>query len=136
MERVLALDHGEKRIGVALSDPLGMTAQAQPFLSNNESFWTNLEALIKEKNVTSIVLGLPTNRMGDDTKKTTEVRAFAVELEAKTKLPIIFRDERYSTVAVERHLISADVSRKKRKQVVDGQAAAFILQGYLDRVSN
>jgi putative holliday junction resolvase len=133
MNRVIALDYGEKRIGVALSDPLGLTAQAQPYLANDENFWINLAALIDEKSVSSILLGLPSNRHGEDTKKTTEVRAFSTELETKTKLPVTFQDERYSTVAVERHLISADVSRKKRKKVVDGQAAAFFLQGYLDR---
>jgi putative holliday junction resolvase len=132
MNRYLALDYGEKRIGVAISDPLNMTAQPKPFISNDPELKKILSTMLEEFEITTIILGLPTNRFGEDTQKTKEVRVFKETLESWIDLPIIFRDERYSTKAVERHLISADVSRKKRKQVVDGQSAAFVLQGFLD----
>jgi putative holliday junction resolvase len=135
MQRIVCLDYGEKRVGLAWSDLLGLTAQAQPYLSNDGTLFKQIEALVNEHRLQTIVMGLPTNRHGEDTKKTTEVRAFAVQLEEKFNVKVAFQDERFSTVAVERHLISADVSRKKRKEVVDGQAAAFILQGYLDKNS-
>jgi putative holliday junction resolvase len=135
MERILALDHGEKRIGVAWSDLLGLTAQSQPYLTNDKTLHEKLQTLIDEQGIKTVVLGLPTNRHGEDTRKTTEVRVFAKILEETFNLTVHFQDERFSTVAVQRHLIAADVSRKKRKEVVDGQAAAFILQGYLDKIA-
>jgi len=133
MNRTLAIDYGEKRIGIALSDPLGITAQAYPFISNSKEFFSQLNQLIEEKSVTQIIIGLPTNRFGEDTQKTSEVRTFSEKVASETGLPVSFQDERYSSKAVERHLIEADVSRKKRKQVIDSQAAAFFLQGYLDK---
>lgn len=133
MERVLALDHGEKRIGLAISDPLGMTAQALPFLPNDSGFFDALKVVVTKYNVQRLIVGLPLALKGHDTAKTTEVRAFVDTLKEVVGLEVIFRDERFSTTAVTRHLIEAGVSREKRKHVIDSQSAAFVLQGYLDQ---
>jgi putative Holliday junction resolvase len=133
-ERVLGLDYGEKRIGVAVSDPLGITALALAFVPNDGKIWDVLAGLILKYQIKSFVVGLPRMLSGSDSTKTVEVRAFAALLESKVGLPVVFVDERLSTVAVTRHLIDAGVSRGKRKHVIDSQAAAFILQGYLDRL--
>jgi len=131
--RYLGLDYGEKRIGVAVSDPLGLTAQTRPYLPNDKTLWPSLTQIIQDSSIAKIILGLPKNRLGEDTKKTEEIRKFAEQLKEKTGLDIVFQNEAYSTKAVEKHLIAADVSRKKRREVVDSQSAAFVLQGYLDR---
>ncbi|MCP4050092.1 MAG: Holliday junction resolvase RuvX [bacterium] len=130
--RALCLDYGEKRIGVAISDPLNITAQSLPFILNSKDTIDCIDKTLTEYNVNKIIIGLPKDRDGGDSKKALEVRSFAEKLQGKIKCEIIFRDERYSTVAVTKHLIKAGVKRKKRKKVVDSNAAAFILQGYLD----
>ena len=132
MNRLLCIDFGSKRMGVALSDPLGLTAQPYPFIPHDKAVITNIKNLIHEYNVTKIILGLPKSRDGGDSKKAVEVRAFGDRLQQETGLPLDYWDERYSTKASERHLIAAGVRRNKRKQVIDSQAAVFILQGYLD----
>ena len=132
-DRVLAIDYGEKRIGLAVSDPLWLTAQPLSFLENNKIFFVELQKIIQEYDVKKIVLGLPKNLQGHDTAKTLEVRTFAEKLQKNLSMEVVFWDERFSTVAVNKFLIGADVSRKKRKKVVDSQAAAFFLQGYMDR---
>jgi putative holliday junction resolvase len=133
--RYIGLDHGEKRIGLAVSDPLNLTAQSYPFIPNNTETTKAIEALLEEYETKQIILGLPKDLNGKDGLKALEVRAFAEKLETDLGAKITFIDERFSTKAVERHLIAADVSRKKRKQVIDSQAAAFILQGFLDGIS-
>ena len=132
-DRVLAIDYGEKRIGLAVSDPLWLTAQPLSFLENNKIFFVEAQKIIQEYDVKKIVLGLPKNLQGHDTAKTLEVRTFAEKLQKNLSMEVVFWDERFSTVAVNKFLIGADVSRKKRKKVVDSQAAAFFLQGYMDR---
>jgi putative Holliday junction resolvase len=131
MNRVLCIDYGERRVGIAVSDPLGLTAQAQPYIENRKSLMADIKAVVDEFMAGTVVVGLPLNRHGEDSQKTTEVRAFAASLSETLGMPVVFQDERYSTKAVEKHLIAADVSRKKRKEVVDSLAAAFILEGYL-----
>ena len=133
MTRTLGLDYGEKRIGVSISDPLFITAQPLHFLLNDETLFERLAEIISEYVVSTIVLGLPLNAAGEDSAKCSEVRDFATQLETQFDCPIAFWDERFSTVAVNRHLIDADVSRKKRNSIVDSQAAMFILQGYMDK---
>tara|TARA_A100001011_G_scaffold332506_1_gene359673 strand:+ start:92 stop:499 length:408 start_codon:yes stop_codon:yes gene_type:complete len=132
ISRILGLDYGSKRIGVALSDGLGLTAQPQAYISNNEDSLNKLQSLIEEHAISTVVLGLPLNQDGQDSPKSLEVREFAKTLSAISSVEIEFWDERYSTKAVTRQLIDQDMSRKKRKEKVDSQAAAFILQGYLD----
>jgi putative Holliday junction resolvase len=133
--RYLGLDFGEKRIGVAVSDPLGMTAQSHGYVFNDEKTLAAIKVFIEDYQIVGLVLGLPKNREGGDSKKAEHVRIFGKWLVDELALPIEYIDERFSTVAVTRHLIESGVNRKKRKQVVDGQAAAFILQGYLDAKS-
>ncbi len=132
--RILAIDYGEKRIGIATSDGLGLGAHPKPYIPNNTQTIPSILALITEFDIATILLGLPKNQEGGESEKSLEVRAFAEQLSQKTPLPIVFWDERFSTIAVEKQLINANVKRKKRKELIDSQAACFILQGYLDRL--
>lgn len=132
-ERLLAIDYGDVRIGVAISDPLGLTAQPFGIIKNSPTAINELIDLIQLKKITKLIVGLPKNQHGNDSKKAETVRLFINNLHKKLSIETEFVDERFSTIAVERHLIQADVSRKKRKSVVDTQAAMFILQGVLDR---
>ncbi|NMA83263.1 MAG: Holliday junction resolvase RuvX [Epulopiscium sp.] len=139
--RILGLDFGEKTLGVAISDPFGWTAQGLETIHRKEeeemkATWARLEEIIKEYQVQEIVLGLPknmNNTLGPRAEKTIE---FQTKLQKKFSLPIHTWDERLSTVAATRSLLEADMSRKKRKQVIDKMAATYILQGYLDHLSN
>ncbi|NDD67205.1 Holliday junction resolvase RuvX [bacterium] len=130
--RILALDYGEKRIGVAISDPLGMMAHPLAYVPAGDRAIGNIKQLCHEYDIAEIMLGLPKKMDGTESTKAGEVRAFGDVVAAEIGLPIVYRDERFSTVAVTRTLIDADMSRKKRKEVVDSQSAAFVLQGYLD----
>lgn len=133
--RILGLDVGEKRIGVAISDPFGWTAQGLMTIHRTNSEKKDLEAIvevIKEHEVTSIVIGLPRNMNGTYGPQTENIRLFAEKLAQKTPVKIDFWDERLTTVVAERALIEADVSRNKRRKVVDKVAAVIILQNYLD----
>ena len=131
MTRVLCLDYGEKRVGVAISDPFGQMAHPLDFIPNNQNIWQKIDDLVKHYSVQEIVLGLPLNRNGHDTQKTKEVRAFKDSLSHKVPIPIHLQDERYSSKAVEKQLIEKKIKREKRKQIIDSQAAAFILNGFL-----
>lgn len=132
----MGLDVGSKTIGVALSDELGLaghpleTVQRQGTKLDVE----RLAALIDERDVTEIVVGLPLELSGKEGHRARRVRVLidALREHLGEEIPIHEWDERFSTVAVERVLIDADMSRQKRKQVVDKQAAAYILQGWLD----
>lgn len=135
--RILGLDFGQKTIGVAVSDPFGWTAQGIEIIRREEE--DNLKKsierigeIIKEYKVESIVLGFPknmNNTVGERADKTT---MFKTRLEKTFKISVMLWDERLSTVAAERSLLEADLSRIKRKKVIDKMAAMFILQGYLD----
>ena len=132
MGRILALDHGEKRIGVAISDPLGYTAQALPYLTNRLGVFKEIQTLIETHSVSLVLMGLPLDQSGNEGKKAQEVRSFSEKLAHAISVSITFCDERYSTVAAEKQLLEMDMNRKKRKQRIDSQAACFVLQGYLD----
>lgn len=137
MAKVMALDVGTKRIGIALSDDLGMTAQGHSVLeckSRSQDFQA-IHDLCREYQVMRIVVGLPLNMNGTVGPKALEVQEFAAGLGACTALEIVFWDERLSTVSAERTLLEADVSRKKRKGLRDKLAAVYILQAYLDNQS-
>ncbi len=131
--RILALDVGTKRIGVAVSDALGWTAQGLTVLAREPAsrLWEELERLLQQYDVGEIVVGYPKNMDGTVGPRAKEVEAFARELERHFSLPVRFWDERLSTVAAERSLLEADMSRKKRRRQVDRIAAVWILQGYL-----
>jgi putative Holliday junction resolvase len=132
----MALDVGSKRIGVALSDPLKITAQGlQTFQRTTlEEDVKGLWQLIDEHEVSQLVVGLPKNMDGTIGFKAEEVQQFIADLTAERKIEIIWIDERLTTVSAERVLLEADVSRAKRKKVIDKMAAVVILQSYLDRL--
>lgn len=131
---LLGIDLGTKTIGVAASDPdrklaTGIETIARKNLSVDTQ---RLLSLAAERSAVGFVLGLPLNMDGSEGPRAQSTRAFARNFGKLTNLPIAFWDERLSTAAVERQLIEADVSRKKRAAVIDQHAAAFILQGALD----
>ncbi|GBF10081.1 MULTISPECIES: Holliday junction resolvase RuvX [Tepidibacillus] len=132
--RIMGLDVGEKTIGIAMSDELGWTAQGVEVLRRTslERDITRLQQIISEYQVEEIVVGLPKNMNGSLGPRAEMIKEFAEILQQTFQLPIRFWDERLTTVSAERTLIEADVSRKKRKQVIDKMAAMLILQGYLD----
>ncbi|SFF64264.1 putative holliday junction resolvase [Planifilum fulgidum] len=131
--RIMGLDVGKKRIGVAVSDHLGWTAQGAGVIDRTRPDWMQrLEELIEENGVGAIVVGLPRNMDGSVGPRGKACQDLARRLEDRFSLPVILWDERLSTVAAERTLLSADMSRIKRRKVIDQIAACWILQGYLD----
>jgi putative Holliday junction resolvase len=135
--RLLGLDLGEKTVGIAVCDP-GL-AVATPVETLRRGKFTadaeKLRRLIEERKVGGLVIGLPVNMDGSEGPRCQSVRQFAVNLLGFVDLPIAFWDERLSTVAVTRTLLEADMSRKRRAEVVDKMAAAYILQGALDALA-
>jgi putative Holliday junction resolvase len=135
--RILGLDFGMKTIGVAVSDPFGWTAQGLEIIrrkeeNNLKKSIVRLKEICKEYGVESIVLGYPKNMNNTEGERVEKTKQFKKRLEKELKLPVELWDERLSTVGAERILLEADVSRAKRKNVIDKMAAVFILQGYLD----
>jgi putative Holliday junction resolvase len=135
---LIGLDLGTKTIGVAVSDPDRRLAAGVETVArtNFTADAKRLLALAAERNAAGFVLGLPVNMDGSEGPRAQSTRAFARNFAKLTDLPIALWDERLSTAAVERELIAADVSRKKRTAVIDQHAAVFILQGALDRLAN
>ena len=135
--RLLGLDVGEKTIGLALSDP-GL-AIASPLMTLRRGKFTadaeRLGRLIGERRVGGLVVGLPVNMDGSEGPRCQSVRQFAANLLARLDLPLAFWDERLSTAAVTRAMLDADLSRRRRGEIVDQLAAAYILQGLLDRLA-
>ncbi len=135
---LIGLDLGTKTIGVAVSDPDRKLATGVETIART-AFTADAKrvlALAAERSVVGFVLGLPLNMDGSEGPRAQSTRAFARNFAKLTELPIALWDERLSTVAVERELIAADVSRAKRAAVIDQHAAIFILQGALDRLAN
>lgn len=129
----MGLDVGTKTIGVAVSDELGWTAQGvEVIMRSGKQDYARLAELAKQYDVSLIVVGLPKNMNGTIGERGEATIAFAKKLEEQVQIPVQLWDERLTTVAAERTLISADVSRKKRKKVVDKMAAMLILQNYMD----
>jgi putative holliday junction resolvase len=137
-QRLLGLDLGEKTIGLALSDV--RLVVATPLETIRRSKFTKdaeaLKLIIEKHDVAGLVIGLPINMDGSEGPAVQSARAFARNFAAKLDLPMLFWDERLSTAAVTRTLLEADASRKRRGEVVDKLAAAYILQGALDRLRN
>jgi len=133
---LIGLDLGTKTIGVAVSDPDRKLATGVETITrtNFTADARRVLALAAERTAVGFVLGLPINMDGSEGPRAQSTRAFARNLAKLTELPIALWDERLSTAAVERELIAADVSRKKRAAVIDQHAATFILQGALDRL--
>ena len=139
--RIMGLDYGSRTVGVAVSDPLKITAQAVETITRKDEnklrrTCARIEELIDEYQVEKIVLGLPkhmNNDIGDRAEKSIE---FGRMLERRTGLEVVMWDERLTTVEAERTLIENNVRRENRKKYVDQIAAVFILQGYLDSIRN
>lgn len=130
--RIMGLDLGEKTIGVAMSDPLAITAQGLLVIKRSKTEMDEMTKLIKDYEVDEIILGYPRNMNGTLGPRAKLTEEFAEGLKEKYALPVKLWDERLSTVGAQRALLEADVSRAKRKKVIDKMAAVFILQGYLD----
>lgn len=140
MSRIMGLDFGSKTTGVAISDPLGITAQGIETIHREQEnklrrTLARIEALIQEYQVTSIVLGFPknmNNTIGERAEKSLEFKAM---LERRTGLEVTMWDERLTTVSANRTLMESGVRRENRKDYVDMIAAVYILQGYLDSIA-
>ena len=134
--RIMALDVGSRTIGIACSDALLMTAQGIETIRRTslENDFNRLRELISEYEVHELVVGMPKHLNGTKGERAEKTEDFVEKMKAVIDLPVTFWDERLSTVMAERQLIAADVSRKKRKGVIDKMAAVVILQGYLDRL--
>jgi putative holliday junction resolvase len=132
--RVLAIDHGSKRMGVAISDELRMIAQPLEFIASEpfDKFLERLKQIIREKEVSQIIVGIPRNMDGSYGPAALKVQEFVAVLKDAIPLPIKSWDERLTTVQANRYLIEADVRRSKRKEKVDKTAAAILLQSFLD----
>jgi len=139
--RIIGLDFGSKTVGVALSDPLGFTAQGVEIIrrdSENKLRRTlaRIEELIIENEVETIVLGYPKNMNNTLGERVEKTEAFKEQLERRTGLPVVLWDERLTTVAADQIMMETGIRRENRKQYVDKIAAMLILQGYLDYLSN
>lgn len=134
--RILCLDVGEKRIGVAVSDELGITAQGLGTVERKQNSKDEdieeIRKIVEKYNVDKIILGLPKNMDGTLGQSGKMVEDYAKKLQSCLNIDLGFWDERLSTVSAERVLIDADISRKKRKSVIDKLSAVIILQSYLD----
>ena len=135
--RVMGLDVGNKTIGVALSDLLGWTAQGLEVIRRRgiEYDLDRLAEIIDVHEVAKVVVGLPKNMNGTLGPQSEAVQEFVAAFQGRFPMPVAMWDERLTTVAAEKLLIEADVSRAKRRQVIDKMAAVLILQGYLDRAA-
>ena len=136
--RIIGLDVGAKTIGVAVSDIMGWTAQGVDTVRRRDPEWDVSEIIkyIKQYEAEQVMIGLPLNMNGSECPSVEMVKEFGQQLAEAISIPIVYRDERLSTMAAERYLLEGDVSRKKRKKVIDKMAAVFVLQGYLDYLAN
>jgi len=133
--RILAIDFGRVRIGLAVSDALGITAQGLETLqhTNKQKDLRRLQQLIDDQGVTRVIVGHPLSYSGEETEMSRRVARFAEELRARIGLPVELWDERLSSLEAERSLQEAGLERRKRRQARDRVAAQIILQSYLDR---
>jgi putative Holliday junction resolvase len=132
--RVLALDLGKRRIGLALSDELGVTAQGLETLerTNIRTDLARLSELVSQRNVTTILIGNPLHMSGHEGRQAAHAREFGARLQAATGLPVEFWDERLTTVEAQRVLRQSGISIEKRAKAVDRLAAVILLESYLD----
>ena len=139
--RLMGLDYGSKTVGVAVSDPLGLTAQGVETVWRKQEnklrqTMARIEELISEYQVERIVLGYPKNMNNTVGERAVKSLEFKEKLEKRTGLPVVMWDERLTTVSANRVLMETGVRRENRKEHVDESAAVFILQGYLDYLAN
>lgn len=132
MSRVLGVDYGSKRVGLAVSDGLGITARPLDVILRSE---LNLAVinLVKELNIVKIVVGLPTSLGGEEGSAATEARKLGMELGSATGLPVEYHDERFTSRMAETSLLESGMKRRDRRETIDKVAAAIILQDYLDQ---
>ncbi len=135
MKRLIGLDYGQKKIGLAVSDPFGMTAQSLGVLRNqsHDDVFKSLREYLQKYDVEGFVVGLPKNMNGTEGPAAATVKEFGSVLEKNFDLPVHYIDERLTSVQIERTLIDANVRRRKRKEIKDQLEAVLILQSYLDR---
>ena len=138
--RMMGLDFGSKTVGVAVSDGLMLTAQGVETIERKDEnklrkTCARIEELVKEYEVSTIVLGLPKNMNNTEGERVEKTKEFGAMLERRTGIPVVYWDERLTTVAAEHVLMESGVRRENRKAVIDKIAACFILQGYLDHLS-
>lgn len=133
-DRILAIDLGTRRIGLAVSDPLGITAQGLPTLErrNQEQVLAHVQSLVQDYEVSLILVGNPLNMNGTESRQSEKARAFAGELERHLNLPALLWDERLTTVEAQRVLQVSGWQKKRQPQVVDRLAAVLLLQNFLD----
>lgn len=131
-KRLLGLDIGGRRIGVAISDEMGLIASPVAMIERRTDVARELRALIARYGAAGLVAGLPVSLSGREGPQAAEIRAYADALAADVGLPLAYWDERLTTSIAEQHLIASGTRRSKRKERVDAVAAAVILQGYLD----
>ena len=131
IDRILGVDYGLSNIGVAVSDPLRITAQVLDGIKFDER-WDQFDSLFKEYNISLVVLGNPKNRHGGDSKMSEMVRLFKDDLESRYSVEVILWDERFSSKAVLRQFQSMNMKPNRKKQLKDSCSASYFLQGYLD----
>lgn len=139
--RIMGLDFGTKTVGVALSDPLFITAQGKEIIrrekpSKLRQTLSRIETIIEEEEVSEIVLGYPKNMNNTEGDRVEATKEFMEMLERRTGLKVTLWDERLTTVAADKYMMEAGIRRENRKDYVDEIAAVFILQGFLDRKKN
>jgi putative Holliday junction resolvase len=135
VSRSLGIDYGTKRVGLALSDPLGLTARPLAVVPR-ASVVDEVVSLVKEQDVVTIVVGLPTGLGGDEGMSASEARKLADELATATGVDVVLRDERYTSRMAESALLESGMKRRQRRERVDKVAAAIILQDYLDNIDD
>ena len=135
-KRILGIDYGAKRVGIAITDPLRMFGYPLITIQNDKNFWINFEKLFVEYDIETIVLGYPLKESGARSSSTDLIEKFHSELENKIKIPIVLIDERYTSLIAKQQIIESVTSKKKRrdKGLVDKNAAAIILKEYLDTI--
>lgn len=141
MSRIMGLDFGSKTVGVAISDPLFITAQGKEIIRREREnklrqTLARIEELIQEYEVSEIVLGCPKNMDGSEGERVEKTNEFKADLERRTGLKVTLWDERLTTVAADKYMMEAGIRRENRKDYVDEIAAVLILQGFLDSRSN
>jgi putative holliday junction resolvase len=133
-QRLLAIDFGKKRIGIAVTDPLNIFAYPLVTISNDTKLWSKIAEIVSEYHVVKLIIGYPLKENGNESVTSREVLKFKEELEKKSDLPIVLIDERYSSEIARQRIITSVPSKKKRrdKSLLDKNAAAVILEDYLN----
>lgn len=139
MDKILAIDYGNVRVGLAVSDDLGITAQGLDTLvinNSNKKFLNEIEKIVKEKNIKKIVIGYPKNMNGTISEKAKLIDELIPKIEARTFIKVIRLDERLTTVLAYKTMRQLNISQKKKNDVADKLAATYILESYLQSIEN